>query len=118
MRRADPERIYQAKLAGLRARIVGHWQTKAAADALLAEWDREATMRGLDRADSAYWDDGAAWIENADSTLIAFYRLSNRDASRSYQERSFTFAQPAREPSRYGAVRYLRTIPSSRPSAI
>jgi hypothetical protein len=48
MRRADPERLYQAKLASLRARILGEWrQTEAAADALLAEWDREASTRGL-----------------------------------------------------------------------
>jgi hypothetical protein len=38
MSRRDPERIYQAKLAGLRARIIGHWrQSETAADALLAE---------------------------------------------------------------------------------
>jgi hypothetical protein len=64
MSRRDPERIYQAKLAGLRARIVGNWrQSDERADALLSAWEKEASVRGLDREQSAYWDDGAAWIE-------------------------------------------------------
>jgi hypothetical protein len=63
MRRADPERIYQAKLAGLRARIVGQWhQIEAAANALLAEWEQEASTRGLDRREPTYWDEAARWI--------------------------------------------------------
>jgi hypothetical protein len=57
------ERINQAKLAGLRARIVDQWrQTESAADALLAEWEPEASTRGLDRREPAYLDEGAAWI--------------------------------------------------------
>jgi hypothetical protein len=58
------ERIDAAELAGLRARIVSQWrQTEEAADRVLGEWDQEARERGLDRSQSAYWDDGAKWIE-------------------------------------------------------
>jgi hypothetical protein len=62
--RRDPERIYQAKLAGLRNRICDHWrQTEAAADVLLLEWEREASTRGLTRVEPAYWDEAAEkWI--------------------------------------------------------
>jgi hypothetical protein len=57
------QRIYEAKLAGLRGRIVEGWrQTEAAADALLDDWHAEASTRGLDRREPAYWDEGAAWI--------------------------------------------------------
>jgi hypothetical protein len=64
MRRANHQGIYEAKLAGLRARIVGNWrQTQAAADALLAEWEQEASTRGLDRREPAYWDQAADWLE-------------------------------------------------------
>jgi hypothetical protein len=35
----------------------------AAAPALLDEWEAEASTRGHDRSQSAYWDDGAKWIE-------------------------------------------------------
>ena len=48
----------------------------------------------------------------------AAHRRSNRQASRSYQLRSFTLDQPTRVPSRQVEVRSLRAIPSSRPSVI
>jgi hypothetical protein len=61
---ANAQRIHAAKLAGLCARIVSQWrQTEDVADALLAEWDKPATERGLDREQPAYWDEGARWIE-------------------------------------------------------
>jgi hypothetical protein len=64
MRRADPERIYQAKLAGLRGRILREWrQSEERADELLREWETEAATRGLDRREPAYWDAAARWIE-------------------------------------------------------
>jgi hypothetical protein len=63
MRRADPERLYQAKLAGLRNRIRDEWRvSQDAADALLLEWEQEASARGLDRAEPAYWDEAEKWI--------------------------------------------------------
>jgi hypothetical protein len=65
MRRADPERIYEAKLAGLRRRIVDGWrQSEAAADELLLEWEQEASARGINRREPAYWDQAARWIED------------------------------------------------------
>lgn len=47
MRRANRERIYEAKLAGLHNRIVSEWpQSEDRADELLREWKSEASMRG------------------------------------------------------------------------
>jgi hypothetical protein len=64
MRRGNPERIYQAKLAGLRARMVRQWhQSDDRADEFLAEWEEEASARGLDRREAGYWNDAARWIE-------------------------------------------------------
>jgi hypothetical protein len=64
VRRANRERLYAAKLAGLRHRIIGERrQTEATADELLLECGREASTRGLDRREPAYWDDAAGWIE-------------------------------------------------------
>ena len=63
MRRRDPERIYAAQRAGLRARIVQSWrQTEATADDLLARWLEEVSARGLDRSQPTYWDEAAVWI--------------------------------------------------------
>jgi hypothetical protein len=63
MRRGDPNRIYAAKLAGLRSRILGEWrQSEERTDGLLREWETEASTRGLHPTEPAYWDDAAVWI--------------------------------------------------------
>jgi hypothetical protein len=65
MRRRDPQRIYAAQRAGLRARIVQQWrQSEAKADELLDRWEVEASTRGLDRGDVQYWDQAAEWIRD------------------------------------------------------
>ena len=54
MRRADPERIYQAKRAGFVARIadrIGHDH----AEALIAALEREAASLGIDRGSVEFW---------------------------------------------------------------
>jgi hypothetical protein len=64
VRRANAQRLYQAKLAGLRNRVIRQWrQSPERADDLLAQLADEARERGLDRAESAYWDEGASWVE-------------------------------------------------------
>ena len=56
MRRPDPDRIYQAKRAGLRGRMVSSWKVREAdADALLDAWDIVASGMGLLRDDPRYW---------------------------------------------------------------
>lgn len=58
-------RIHDAQRAGLRNRIRDHWRIpEAKADALLEAWAIEATERGLQPGDSAYWRDGEAWIKD------------------------------------------------------
>jgi len=64
MRRGDPQRIYDAKLAGLRNRVRDAWRVPGdRADALLAEWQVEAAARGLEHGDPAYWSQAERWVE-------------------------------------------------------
>jgi hypothetical protein len=79
MRRADPERIYQAKLAGLRGRIVRQWhQSDDRADALLAEWDREATTRPRS-SEAGLLGRGGGVDRGAGMALEANVRLDSRE---------------------------------------
>ena len=62
-RRADPERIHQAKVAGTLASLVDqHRIPRAKAEALIAAWEAEADRRGLQRTASDYWPIGQAWM--------------------------------------------------------
>ena len=54
MRRADPERIYQAKRAGFVARIADRIGQERA-ESLLAALEREAVSLGLDRRSAEFW---------------------------------------------------------------
>jgi hypothetical protein len=48
---------------GLRNRMRDEWRVlEARADALLADWEAEASVRGLDPSGPAYWPAGEAWI--------------------------------------------------------
>jgi hypothetical protein len=63
MRRADPQRIYNAQRTGLRNRLRDGWRmSEELADAVVEEWDLLAT-RGLGRRDPAYWDEAEEWLE-------------------------------------------------------
>jgi hypothetical protein len=65
MRKPDPPRIYEAKRAGLRARMVSTRRVREVdVDRLLDGWDAEAAGRGLERADGRYWSDGEAWMRD------------------------------------------------------
>jgi hypothetical protein len=62
-RRADPERIYQARRAAHFSRLTAlgtideldaeHW---------LSRWEREAEQLGLDRLEAGFWTAGEVWI--------------------------------------------------------
>ena len=52
-RRSTPDRIHEAKRAGLRARMVDDWRLlPARADELLDEWEAEAARLGQERTDA------------------------------------------------------------------
>jgi hypothetical protein len=62
-RTADPDRIHQAKRAGLRGRMVDDWRLlPERANELLDEWEAEAARLGQERTDRDYWAEGEVWI--------------------------------------------------------
>jgi hypothetical protein len=64
-RRADPERIYQARRAATFHRLADvdrldelhaeHW---------IARWEREAELLRVGRYSSEFWSDGGVWIKD------------------------------------------------------
>jgi hypothetical protein len=60
-RRADPERIFQARREAIRNTLTGSGMSLEAAERWCDAWELEATGRGLPR-DANYWHDGATWI--------------------------------------------------------
>ena len=63
-RRRDRERIYQARRAGLVARLVSTAVAPDRADALVAAWEAHATAGGLARDGEPYWDEAWPWLES------------------------------------------------------
>ena len=60
-RRADPERIDEARRAALRNALTGSGMSPEVADRWLAGWADEAALRGLQQG-GAYWTAAATWI--------------------------------------------------------
>ena len=60
-RRADPERIHQARRAAIRNTLTGSGMGLEVAERWCDAWVLEATGRGLPK-DGDYWRVGAAWI--------------------------------------------------------
>jgi hypothetical protein len=60
-RRSDPECIFGAQRAGVRARLTGTGMQPETADRWLDAWVLEATGLGLPK-DSTYWHAGWDWI--------------------------------------------------------
>jgi hypothetical protein len=62
-RRADPERIYQARRAAVFSALTG---SKAIdpleAEHRIAAWERDAERQGLDRVTAAFWEAGDRWL--------------------------------------------------------
>jgi hypothetical protein len=64
VRRRDPDRIREARRAGLHARMTNAWQlTPERASELLDGWDAEAEARGLSRDDARYASEQERWIK-------------------------------------------------------
>jgi hypothetical protein len=62
-RRRDLDRIYQARRAGIVARLVSTGVLAERAEALMAAWESEATASGLAPDSAAYWDRAWPWLE-------------------------------------------------------
>ena len=60
-RRADPERIFQARRDAIRNTLTGSGMTPEMAERWCDAWVLEAAGRGLPR-DRTYWTAGAEWI--------------------------------------------------------
>jgi hypothetical protein len=60
-RRADPERIHQARRAAIRNRLTGSGMEEATAERWCDAWELEAAGRGLPE-DGDYWRTGAECI--------------------------------------------------------
>ena len=60
-RRADPDRLHQARRAGTLRRLEVTGISVELAERWVAAWEREAEIRDLPR-DGAYWDAGWTWI--------------------------------------------------------
>jgi hypothetical protein len=60
-RRADPERIFQARRGAIRNTLTGSGMPLEAAERWCDSWEQEAAGRGLPR-DAGYWRLGAEWI--------------------------------------------------------
>jgi hypothetical protein len=62
-RRADHERINQAQRAAIRNVLIDESRVPAAtADELIANWETEATNRGI-KPSSEYWTIGLVWMK-------------------------------------------------------
>lgn len=60
-RRADPERIFQARRAAVRNTLTGRGMEPEKAERWCDAWELEAAGRGVPR-DRDYWTLGTAWI--------------------------------------------------------
>ena len=60
-RRADPERIYQARRAAVRNGLTDYGMSLEDAERWCDAWELEAAGRRLAK-DGAYWTAGAEWI--------------------------------------------------------
>ena len=60
-RRADPERIFQARRDAIRNTLTGSGMPLEIAERWCDAWELEAAGRGLAK-DADYWQDGQEWI--------------------------------------------------------
>lgn len=67
-RRADPERIYQARRHAARSRLRGQGVPENRAEAWIAAWEDSPGARSLDRFTAAYWDACEAWVTERRTT--------------------------------------------------
>lgn len=63
MRRADPERIYQARRAATFRRLADAERLdELDAEHWVSAWEREAETRPIERLSARFWDEGERWI--------------------------------------------------------
>jgi hypothetical protein len=63
MRRGDPERIYQARRAGIFGRLTQQEHVdELDAEHWISRWERHAEAEDLDRAANGHWDAAWEWI--------------------------------------------------------
>jgi hypothetical protein len=60
-RRADPERIHEARRAATIERLVGEGELRDRAEALVAAWEAQADQDALER-DGRYWEAARRWL--------------------------------------------------------
>ncbi len=62
-RRGDPKLIAAARRAGHRSRLIAAARlSEEKADALLAAWEAEGRLRGLDPGSPAFWSPAWDWM--------------------------------------------------------
>ena len=61
-RRPDPDRIAEAKRAGLTARLRDTLGSEDVAEALMATYHDQSTAAGITPASPAYWDQAETWL--------------------------------------------------------
>ena len=64
------ERIYQARRAGLVARLHDAGFTRARAEQAVAAWEAEGERRGLERLSPEYWREAPQWIDGEGPTTL------------------------------------------------
>jgi hypothetical protein len=58
-RRANPDRIFTARRAAVRKRLMAEGMTEQTAEAWVDAWEREVDARRIDRQNPDYWKDPA-----------------------------------------------------------
>ena len=61
-RHADPERIYQARRAAIRNRLIGSRKDPDMAERWCDAWEADAALQGVERGRD-YWEAGKLWID-------------------------------------------------------
>jgi hypothetical protein len=62
-RRRILDRVYQARRAGIVARLMSTGVLPERAEGLMIAWEVEATAAGLPPDSAAYWDGAWPWLE-------------------------------------------------------
>jgi hypothetical protein len=63
VRRADPERLYEARRAAIRNSLTDeHRMPPDLAEQWIRAWEVEATDRGIERFTAAFWEGALEWI--------------------------------------------------------
>jgi len=67
-RRADPNRIFEARRSAVRNRLVSEGMAEQTAEAWVDAWQDEADWQDLERLTPDYWKGAAYWIKDQRKT--------------------------------------------------